>query len=1820
MAFGKAIGFGVAFIFTALTAPAPVIAQSQKQVIPERRIELSEKTDFYGSDIRNVFDVTFEDCVAVCLADKACRAFTYNNKSSACFPKSAIGERSPFEGATSVEVFDVPASELDYARSQAARLDFLPDGFLTNAQKIATRNGAWYPTNGWTYDMLREEARKVESDNRKIRAIELTLAALNDSDRAEGWIEAARLANDAKPNTNNGRRLIRDINTAAAINGFLRARSTAEQVNALQELARGFEATKNGRLMIPTLRLAQDIAPRKDTEDALDRAINLYGFRISDHRVDHNAAVPRVCAEFTEDLAKGSVEYSDFIRSDISGLVAEAEGRQLCVEGMKHGETQRISFRQGLPAASGESLSKTIDLEIYIQDRDPVARFAGRSYLLPQRDGATVPLITVNLDQVDVKIYRVGDRNLLRSLQEGLFSKPISRWDLDFVSNDLGQEVWTGTADVARELNREITTALPIGDALTNFEPGVYAMTARVPGKEQDEDTVATQWFIVSDIGIASLKGNDGLHVFAKSLRSAGAIDGAKVRLISKSNVVLAEETTDSQGHVMFAKGLALGTGGASPALVTVETAAGDYAFLDQAAAEYDLSDRGVEGRDAPPPIDVFLATDRGAYRPGEVIHTTLLARDHKVASLQGVPMTMDLIRPDGVRYARELAQAAGAGGAVTSFDLPPNAARGTWKLRVYADRDAPALLERRVLVEDFVPEKIDFDLELGDGPFNVTDTPPLKIDARYLFGAVGSNLAIEGEVKLAAARELAGYPDFVFGATDDVFSTRYETISNAGETAADGSKLLNLNMPPVEDVSKPLEMTAVIRLRDGSGRPVERRVSAPVLPGRAMIGIKPMFDGNLAEGSEAEFQIIAVGADGARIVMQDVRWEINRLHTRYQWYQQYGSWNYEPTTRRERIAAGDAEIGAQAALKIASAVEWGEYELKLTHKGVPFAASSLRFNAGWYASGNGDDTPDLLDVAMDQGSYALGDAARLRINARFDGMAQVSVLSDRLIETRSVPVHKGANEVSFDVTADWGAGAYVTASVVRPMDGGQNPSRALGLAFAKIDPAEKLLNATFVSAAEGSPRAPLDVSLKLDGLAAGQTGYVTIAAVDVGVLNLTGFQTPSPDDHYFGQRKLGVELRDVYGRLIDGSGAAGRLRSGGDSQAQAGLQGPPPAEDVLAQFSGVLTADSNGMVHHSFDMPDFNGTVRLMAVVWSETGVGHGEQDVLVRDPVVLSAHAPRFLTPGDESRVRLELTHAFGPTGDFDVTLASTLGLTLGDEGRQTVSLDQGGRVVLNVPVSADSVGVPRFEVRVKTPDGKELSKSINVPVQWNDPETSRQTRVTLNAGSTLTLDANTLAGLHEGTVHATLAVGPLARFDAPGLLTALNRYPYGCTEQVTSKAMPLLYFDQLSDALGLGGTQQVKQRIDQAITRVLSNQGSNGAFGLWYPDSGDLWLDSYVSDFLSRARAQGYAVPDLAFEQALGNLRNRVNYAADFEKGGEDVAYALMVLAREGYAAIGDLRYYADTRSGAFATALAQAQLGAALASYGDQSRADRMFRLAGARLGVGETSQGWRSDYGSGLRDRAAVLSLAVDAGSDAVDRVALAEQVSRAPVARRSTQENMWSLMAVKALVQNGGADGISLNGAPMTAPLVRSLEEADLRDGTRLENGGDQETIAVVSVFGVPSEPEPAGGNGYSIERMYFTPEGVPVTLDQLAQNARVVAVIKVTPLRDQEARLMVNDPLPAGVEIDNPNLISGGDIKALDWLDLNANVQFSEFRTDRFLAAVDWSGRTPFQLAYMMRAVSPGSFHHPAAVVEDMYRPDFRARTGVGRVVVAGP
>ncbi|MDZ7711085.1 MAG: alpha-2-macroglobulin family protein [Roseovarius sp.] len=1805
----------VAHMLVCAVMAAPGLAQGTGPV-PERRSVVTTDVDFYGSDLGPVFDTTLERCERICLANADCAAFTFNTRSSACFPKAGVTRAEPFAGALSARIVATAPEVLARATARRAALDGLRAADFDAARSLAQEIGRRHPAEaGTTVTEMLGAARARQAAGDMAAALRWTGAALARGDEGAIWADYARLSLRIEGDNRQDKQRLAAQALSAALNAYLRAPAPAAEASALAVTARALERLGRGRDMIAVLRLAQDRAPRSETAIALSRAVGKYGFRVTGHNADNESAAPRICAEFSEPLVKAGLDYTPYLRLPDPTLAVSAEDRQICIDGVRHGERYRITFRAGLPAASGEVLAEDTGITVYVRDRAPRVAFPGRAYVLPRAADAALPVETVNLDEVDLRLRRISDRNLLRSMQENLFARPLSSWQERGFTGEIAEEVWTGTGEVENTLNQTMTTRLPLGDVLRDQPPGIYALSAARPDGDRSDEAAATQWFVLSDLGLTTMAGQDGLHVFVRSLADAAPRDGVGITLLSRANRVLGTATTDAQGHARLDPGLMRGTDGAAPALVLARAGSGaaeDLSFLSLTGPAFDLSDRGVEGRAPAGPVDVFLATDRGAYRAGGMIHATALARDGRAQAVPGLPLTAILTRPDGVEYARHVSTDDAAGGHVFAMPVGAGAPRGTWTVEVKADVDAPALARQTVLVEDFLPERLDMDLSLPDAPLDPRAPAPLTVSARYLFGAPGAGLQVSGRVALRPADGLDAYPGHAFGRHDADISPRSAHIEG-GRTDDAGDLTLPLALPDMPEADRPLEAEVTLRVQEGSGRPVERRITRPVVPQGALIGIRPGFDGVVPEGGEARFTVIGLDRQQTPAPMA-LRWTVNRVETRYQWYQDYGRWSWEPVTRRVRVATGTLETGADPA-PLAVPVDWGRYELLVERTDGDYVASSVGFDAGWFAPADAADTPDMLELSLDKPRYRSGDTAMLRLVPRHAGTALITVMSDRVIDMQAVAVPEGESVIALPVTDEWGAGAYVAAQVIRPMDvaAGQTPARALGLAHAAIAPGDRQLDVRLIAPDAPAPRGPVEVAVEVDGLAGDEAGYVTLAAVDLGILNLTGFDAPDPSAHYFGQRRLGVEIRDLYGRLIDGmSGAEGLVRSGGDGGGMQ-RQAPPPQGELMAQFTGPLDVGPDGVARATLDLPDFNGTVRLMAVAWSPRAVGQAARDMLVRDPVVLSASLPRFLAPGDESRLRLEMTHADGPAGRVGLKVRAGDGLRLGD-APGAVDLAEGAQAVVSVPLTARHEGTHDLHVTLTTPGGRTLTKRLSLPVRANDPAVSVTRRFSLASGDTFTLDDNVFAGLRPESARAVVSAGPLARLDAPGLLAALDRYPYGCTEQLTSQALPLLYFDEVAGAMGLAGRADIAARISDAVRQVLTRQDSSGAFGLWQAGSGDFWLDAYVTDFLSRARAAGHAVPDRAFDMALDNLRNRIAYAPDFDDGGEDVAYALMVLAREGAAAMGDLRYYADVKADALATPLALAQLGAALAAYGDPVRADRLFAQAAQRLaqGPGDDAPRWRSDYGSALRDRAGLLTLAAEAGSEAVDRAALAGPLAAAD-RRLSTQEQVWSLLAAHALIDGPGAAGLSLDGVPATGALMR---EGGGMPPQAIRNTGTRPTDITLTTLGVPEGATDATSQGYAIERRYYSLGGDPLDIARVPAGTRMVAVLRITPASGGGGRLMVDDALPAGLEIDNPNLLRAGDIAALDWLD-PAAPEHAEFRDDRFLAAVNLRDEDPFELAYILRAVTPGRYHHPAALVEDMYRPALRATTASGRITV---
>lgn len=1807
------IGFS-AFLLTAIAPALPL-----KAAEPSRAIETATDSDYFGFDLRTVQNVTLDQCKSSCVDDRSCKAFTYNPKVSWCFLKSDFNELKPFPGAIAGRVVE-NSGEPDIGAP--ASLDFISASMSDEARALKQRLSLTDEQRQIGVETLKAIARAAAGEGRADNAFEAAKAALAITpDDASLWIEAARMA--VRPGAGS---LTSNQGPLAALNGYLLTRSAQERADALAALAAALQAVQNYRPALSAYKASLALADAQAVRTAYLDLKARQGFRIVGNTVDSDSTAPRACVQFSEPLVKLGTDYTPFVTVNGAPPKAmEAKGNDICIEGLVHGERYKIAFRPGLPSSVDEALETPVELDVYVKDRSASVRFTGESFVLPGTARRGIPIVSVNTQGADVKLYRVGDRNIASLLTNSQFLSQLEGYSAQRIEDESGEIVWQGSIEMEQDLNKDVVTSFPVDEVLPKRKPGVYALTATVSNaRDEYWDTKATQWFVVSDVGLTTYAGTDGLNVFARSLASAKPLANVELQLLAKNNEILGTATTDTEGRATFTAGLMRGTAAMTPAVITARNGEDDYVFLDMTRAGFDLSDRGVTGRAAPGAIDILTWTERGIYRAGETVHVSALARDNEANAVENLPLTFVFLRPDGVEDRRLVSGGGSLGGHTLELPLQSNAMRGTWTVRIFTDPKGSAISEKQFLVDDFVPDRIEFDLASDAKDIDPDLGATVRVDGRYLYGAPAAGLQLEGDALIRPVREHAAFKGYVFGLADEEAGegSRF-SLDALPALDEDGKASFDVVPGELPSTTQLLMADVIVRLRETGGRAVERTLSLPVRSGGPMIGIKPEFAGDLAENSIARFQVIAVDAQGEKQDMAGLAWKLLKVQRNYQWYREGTSWRYEPVTTTEQVANGtiDAEVDGT---EISTPVGWGRYRLEIETADIDGPASSVEFDAGWYVAATSTETPDGLEIALDKSEYKVGETAKLKLSPRFAGEVMVMAGAEKLITATSASIEAGGGEIEIPVTEEFGAGTYITATLFRPGDAQESrmPMRAIGIKWLTVDPGDRKLGVTLDLPEKTLPRQSLSIPVAVTGAGANGDAFVTVAAVDVGILNLTRYEAPDPDGWYYGQRRLGLEIRDIYGRLIDGSlGTTGRLRTGGDG-AEMPVEGNPPTEKLVAFFSGPVKLDHEGKATVDFDIPQFNGTARIMAVAWSKTGVGDAVADVVIRDPVVVTASLPKFLAPGDQADLRLDIANTDAPAGDYElqVTTSAAVGVDSGSALR-TVALTEGGKTGLTLPLEGLQNGDGIVSIKLSNAAGQSFEQSLIVPVRPSSLPVTTRRLVNLAPGNGLLVDGDLLADsvLHGASV--AIHVSRSSAFDIPALLMTLDRYPYGCAEQTTSRALPLLYLSEMAEQSGIADDEAVKKRVQDAIYRVLSYQSSTGSFGLWSPGSGDLWLDAYVSDFLTRAREQKFEVPEEAMVQALENLRNALAYDVNVTDQGNEIAYALYVLARNRKAAISDLRYYADTKLAEFPTPLAKAHIAGALALYGDAERAMRIFEDS-LQMSTGLVNVSLaRSDYGSSLRDDAAVLALAAESRPVPAIIPELSKIVARQWEEKTytSTQEQTWMLLAARAIQK--GDDGLRLevNGLPHAGTYAERITGDDLLENpVTIANRTGEPLAAVVTTVAALTNPPAAGGEGFAIERNYYTLDGEPANVSQAEQNERYVAVIKVTETNDWPSRILITDLLPAGFEIDNPSLVGSAQLSNFEWIG-DVEPAHTEFRSDRFVAAFDRSkgDNREITLAYVVRAVTPGTYDHPAAAVEDMYRPQLSARTAAGRMQV---
>lgn len=1626
----------------------------------------------------------------------------------------------------------------------------------------------------------------------------------------------------------------------------------------------GARRWRAGMLLALALLVALAAGCRRDTDGQLPepggekiqaRRAQIEGFALVGAYPDQKQETLAIALEFSRPLV-GTQDFDALLAvTDAKGApvkggwVLDEDAKILRFPHVEPSKEYVVVLRAGLTAADGARLGRELRRAVYTGPLEPAVGFASQGSVLPARESRGLPVVSINVPEVDVEFLRVHEKSLPKFFADYQRGGWRGSWELGSEYGDstpiaqLAEPVYVNRFVLGGKPNERVLTYLPIQDIEELQEPGLYFAVMKKAGEFKDQ--FETAFFTVSDLGLHVRAYRDRVFVHTASLETGAPVSAVELRVLDAKGEPVLKGTTDRNGNALLNYRLDAGH-------LLIARRGEDVSMLPFNQPALDLSEFAVAGREQAW-FDVFAWSGRDLYRPGETVRISALLRDHDGRPLEAKgkplqPVFVRYVQPDGKALIETRLQPDAQGYVRHEQAIPAEAPTGRWRVEFRTDPGSKDAVQGMALrIEEFLPERLKLEL---DAQKTLRPGEPLRLvaEADYLYGAPAAGSRFTAKLAVAVEQHpLEALPGWFFG---DPTLTLPKEAQDVIDAALDADGVLRQDIPLPKEARPVTPIAAILTgsVYETGGRSVNRGLKRVLWPADTLVGVRPLFDD--AEGSdanaEAGFQIARYGQDGAPRAGKGLRVSLIREHRDYHWtYQEDGGWDYAFTRRFETIETRVVDVGS-APVRLHFPVEWGEYRLDVYDPATRLT-TRYPFRAGWSWDDQNrglDARPDKVKLALDRTGYRAGDTLKVAVTPPHPGKGVLMVESDRLLYVQSIDVKPGST-FEIPVTKDWERhDVYVTALVFR---GGSatskiTPARAVGVAHVPMDRRERTVAVGLSVPQQMRPEREMPITVAAPALA-GQEAYVTVSAVDVGILNITRFPVPDAAGHFFAQRRLGVDAYDIYGRVIESfDGGVARIRFGGDMALQPLPQARRPTSRVqtVDLFTGPVKLDAKGVARIRLRVPDFNGTLRVSALVFAGGRYGSKAKETVVRAPLLAEASLPRVLAPGDRSNVTLDVQNFTGKPGTFAVRVEGIGPLSVG-EGTRSLTLAREQKATLTFPLTArEGYGTAQVRIRVEG-SGFKVDRRHDLPVRPAWPAVVRSRSQTLDSLAPVRMGEEFAEGLMPESVSARLAISPLPPIPFATALKGALEYPYGCAEQTTSKGYAALLLDEATARmLGAQGLDAKTRRVrlEGAFTRLAGMQIGSGHFSMWGDDDYvNPALTPYIVEFLLDARQAGFAVPETLLQKALKALNE------DLLSGGNGFygydrrehikfayqAHAGYVLARVNRAPLGTLRALYDNDRKHSLTGLPLVHLGLALSLQGDKARGRKAIAEGFAR--DVEARPLYLADYGSRIRDDALMVALVHlhDLRTPAANARLL--PLSRELDARRrsgwlwlSTQEQVALARLGKALMADQTKTlsgqwrvGDAVSEAGPAKYVGRLFDHEALRRGVSFSPQGPTPLYASFEIAGVPrSAPEP-DASLVGIERTFHTTDGKEWTGGRLAEGDALIVAVAITSHRDMPDALLT-DLLPAGLEIENFNL---GDAKqwagvVIDGIELSeresaAELRHEEFRDDRYVAALKLSAGNTAKVFYLVRAVTPGTYTVPPSLVEDMYRPELR---GVGK------
>jgi uncharacterized protein YfaS (alpha-2-macroglobulin family) len=1231
------------------------------------------------------------------------------------------------------------------------------------------------------------------------------------------------------------------------------------------------------------------------------------------------------------------------------------------------------------------------------------------------------------------------------------------------------------------------------------------------------------------------------------------------------------------------------------------------------------MSSFDVSGESPQDGIKAFLFTERDVRRPGDSIYVGVIVRDLGKGLPAGHPVHFELYNSKGQRIDDQVTTLNDKGFLAFTTVTADDAETGNYRAQV---RIGAATFTKIIKVETVKPNRLKIKLDFPDAVAGGDDnTINGNMKVTWLNGSAARDMRSTVEMLLKPVKTtFERYRQYNFDDPSAQFYFESQTIfdgniSNSGEAS--------VSFSPDEQLQAPGMLNAIFTTRvfEKGGDASITQTVVPYAPYPAFVGMNiPALGATgriIYTDRPNEVRLVTLDKNG-KPVRSEV--EINVYKLDYRWWWESDDEYLGSYISGERNANIFSETittaGGEGKTSFSVGKEnWGRYLVRATlpsgHSTGIIVLVDWPWDYGMKPGGN--DGASLLQLNTDKEKYSVGDEISLTFPAPENGRAIVTIENATgLLDVTEVKTRAGNTEVKIKATPAMSPNAYLYVTMLQPHAQTVNdaPVRLYGVIPVMVeDPATKLMP---VITMPDKIRSQQEVEIRVEEKNRQEMTY-TLAVVDDGLLDLTGFRTPDPWKWFFVKNALGVQTWDLYDIVFGAfGGKLGRgFAIGGSEAAIDQSKNRERRFEPVVRFIGPFTLAPGKTASHRIRLPQYTGSVRVMVTAAGKANsFGAAEKTVTVADPLMILATAPRVLSPGDKVALPVTVFAQEKKISDVSVSATANDMITL-TESAGGVSFSEPGDKDLELMFStANRTGTAKISVSAEG-NGEKASYDLTVPVRSPNPPDRRAETKSVAKGQKFEKSFSPF-GL-AGTSAVSVEIFTLPSVNLSKRLKYLTAFPHGCSEQITSAAFPQVYLPDLLGS-GLDNPAVVRNNVQEALRALSTRQLASGAVTLWpggtYPDD---WVTSYVGHFAVEAQKAGYAIPAGFIQKWTSYQRKQASawrYQPQYRYTANDQAYRIFTLALAGSpdkGAMNRMREITDL------PALARWFLAAAYATTGRTEVAQTLIDVRNLKTEDDYVNY----YYGSSLRDQSIILYTLTQMGNTG-ESIELLKDVAEA-MSRDSwysTQTTAWGLFAymnyakkmksdaskpLKATLEfNGSREKLSADGGAIMKNFTPAASNRLV-----VENESENPLFVTVTEEGVPSVADmTVKENNLAMKVSYLNMESEPVNVSSLTQGTSFIMAVDVTNTTFRAVgNLALTQMVPSGWEIQNTRLFEGG-------LQLKEGAyDYRDYRDDRVYTYFSLRSGETKKFFIILTASYRGSYSMPAVVCEALYDESYTAR-----------